>query len=93
MENDSSITAIESLELENVTGGHLVIPNGGMTGQTQSKMNIPGGGSLTCSGGTVPDHTTTTTTIEGTGAVRTGIFKAGFKESTTTQHDTCAIPK
>jgi hypothetical protein len=56
-------------------------------------MNIPGGGSVTCPPGTVPDHTKTTTTTDGTGTFDGGLVKIHVNRGTTTQHDTCVIPK
>jgi hypothetical protein len=92
MSNDSSIIVIDSLELKNVNGGQ--IPNDGGGGWSrQTKMNIPGGGSFTCSPGTVPDHTQTTTIIAGNGSTRFGAINGNFKKTTITQHDTCVIPK
>lgn len=91
MGNDSLIIAIESLELECVTGGTLVPPPGGFTGQTQ--LNIPGGGSLTCPAGTAPDHTHVSASGSGTVSTDGGLFKLNIKGNVNYEHDHCvAVP-
>jgi hypothetical protein len=91
MSNDSSIIAIESLELESVTGGMLVPPPGGFTGQTT--LNIPGGGSLTCPAGTAPDHTHVSASGSGSVSTDGGLFKLNLKGNVNYEHDHCvAVP-
>ena len=87
MSNDSSVIAIESLELESVTGGMFPIPPGG-TG-----MEIPGGGSLSCPAGTAPDHFRVKGTADGDTSLEGGLIKIHLKGSVDLQHDHCvAVP-
>ena len=88
MSNDSSIIAIDSLELESVNGGMIPIPNGG-TG-----MEIPGGGSLSCPAGTVPDHSRIKGTADGDASLEGGLIKIHLKGGVDIQHDGCvAAPR
>jgi len=88
MSNDSSIIAIDSLELESVTGGMFLIPGGG-GGQTT--MNIPGGGSLSCPAGTAPEHSRIKGSVSGD--FNDGLINVHLKGNVDYQHDGCAPVK
>lgn len=95
MSNDSLTIDIESLELESVTGGMIMIPGGGGGGGGgQTTMNIPGGGSLSCPAGTAPDHTHVSGSGSGSLSTEGGLFKLNLKGNVSYEHDHCvAVPR
>lgn len=83
MSNDSSIIAIESLELESVTGGMIPISPG------QTGMEIPGGGSLSCPAGTAPNHTKVGVDVHGSFTGEGGLFHLNLGGKANIQQDGC----
>ena len=91
--SNASLIAIETVELELVTGG-MYPPGDAPRGAPLPTLNIPGGGSLSCPAGTSPEHVRVTGTAHGKISTEGGLLQISGGGSATYERDRCVpVPK